>query len=160
MSEVAEAIRVELERSGIGVVETPFPAELRTVDEVARALGMAPAQIVKAMLVTVEGSTVVVGIPGDRRLDLAGLRATLGASSVRLVPRGEIESVGGVRSGAVTPLLGLVRDDLEVLLDASLGAAGTVNVSSGDLSMGLALAAADLAAAVGADWIDLGAKGK
>lgn len=145
MSGVATAIFDALAKNGVEFELTPFSASLRTVDQVAAALDMPPSRIVKALLVEVDDrAPLVVGIPGNRQLDLAVLSSALPAAAPRLAERSAIGRIAGVPPGAVTPLLGALRDDLEIVLDEAVFAADLVNVSSGEPQLGINLRPTDL----------------
>jgi Cys-tRNA(Pro)/Cys-tRNA(Cys) deacylase len=150
------SIFAELERRGIPFEATPFPRDLRTVEEVAELVGMVPARIAKALLIRVDCCrSMVVALPGSKQLDLCGLAARLELRSVRLAKRSQVCSLAGVEVGAVTPLLAMVRGDIDVVLDTELLAAPTVNVSSGDPRCGISLAPGSIRDATGAAVVAL-----
>ncbi|HKG40497.1 MAG TPA: YbaK/EbsC family protein [Conexibacter sp.] len=136
-----EHVLAALTASGVAFEPTPFHGDLRTVAQVADALGLDPARIAKALLVRVDGTTLaVVVLPGNRRLDTEAVATALGAARVEMVGRAEVQSLSGVEPGAVTPLLALVRPELRVLADEALVHFKAVNVSSGSPLLGVTIA--------------------
>lgn len=155
MTDLSVAVFNALAERGIRFQRTPFAADLQTVDQVAATLGIAASQIVKALLIKAEGERpLVVGLPGDRRLDPAVLGAALPGRRPRLAKRSEVAGILGVQPGAVTPLLGAVGD-VEVILDRAILSETTVNVSSGELDLGISLSPRDLLVVSGGRCLDL-----
>src|SRR5207245_1635017 len=77
----------------------PPPVEgARTLEEFAAKSGLRPAQVLKSLLLDVDGQTyAMLLIPGDREADFAALRRFLSARSVRMADRDAVETVTGYR---------------------------------------------------------------
>ena len=80
-----------------------FPEEIPTVRDVAKALGVAPGQIVKTLVFVCDGRPVVALVPGDRRADAAKVASAVGAASARVATRDEVLAATGFPPGAVAP---------------------------------------------------------
>jgi len=106
-----------------------FPAEIPTVRDVAKALGVDPGQIVKTLVFVCDGRPVVVLVPGDRRADEAKVARAVGAASARVATREEVLAATGFPPGAVAPFpLPAVET---ILLERTLLAEDTVWVGAG-----------------------------
>ena len=144
-------LEMELTRRGVLFQCTQFPDEVFTAEGVAKALGMKLSQIAKAILVKLsDKSYAVTVLGGDKRLDLASLPKYLDKRKAVLAKRNEIPAVTGLPVGAVTPLVALRRPLISVIMDEGLLQESVINVSSGDLRVGLNLSPAELARVVGA----------
>ncbi|MBA3384776.1 MAG: YbaK/EbsC family protein [Actinobacteria bacterium] len=80
-----------------------FPEEIPTVRDVAKALGVEPAQIVKTLVFVCDGRPVVVLVPGDRRADGAKVARAVEAASARVATHDEVLATTGFPPGAVAP---------------------------------------------------------
>jgi Cys-tRNA(Pro)/Cys-tRNA(Cys) deacylase len=80
-----------------------FAEEIPTVRDVAKTLGVDPAQIVKTLVFICDGRPVVVLVPGDRRADGAKIARAIGAGSARVATRDEVLAATGFPPGAVAP---------------------------------------------------------
>jgi len=119
-----------------------------TAEGVAQDLGVPVAQVVKAMLVRCDGGWyVLVVIPGDERLDLEKVRATVGAGKVNLASKQEVERVTGYTVGAVS-VIGLKQGGVLTFVDEGVLDLEQVIISSGHPEAGLALSTDDMMAAL------------
>ena len=90
--EVAEYISEESSDS-IKEVHTP---NLKSVEEVAQQLNVKPSNLIKTMIVEVDGNLIAALVRGDYELSLTKLRKSLGAEIVELATPDQIlESTGG-----------------------------------------------------------------
>jgi Cys-tRNA(Pro)/Cys-tRNA(Cys) deacylase len=143
--------------AGVPFEKTPFDHKLRTVAQVAAAIGLPESRIAKALLVAPgSGPMSIVTLPGHKRLDLKQLAAQLDRPSARLVRPRDVSRLVGVEPGAITPLLALLDDHLEVAVDMALLDVETVNVSSGAPWLGLNMAPAHLLEVTGARRLAFG----
>jgi Cys-tRNA(Pro)/Cys-tRNA(Cys) deacylase len=132
-----------------------------TAEGVAEDLGIPVAQVVKAMIVQRSGSQeerrgeqfVLVAVPGDRRLSLKKVGATLGDKNVKMASERDVQRVTGYQVGAVS-VLGLRRDDVPGYLDQRVLDQEQIIISAGRPDLGLALSPADLVQAM--DRAELG----
>ncbi len=83
------------------VVSTP---NLRTVEEVARFLGVPESRLVKTLLVEADGHAVAVLVRGDHALSLPKLQRVLGASEVQMLSGERVEEVSGAPVGFAGPV--------------------------------------------------------
>lgn len=145
-----------LRQSGVPFELTQFPENVFTADGVAKVLGIRLAQVAKAMLIKVADGSVLVGVvPGDKRVDLKAIKRHLNGKGVRLVDRTEVSATVGLEVGAVTPLIGLANAKVKIYFDEALAREDTVNISSGDLQLGVSVRAADLIAALKATVLSI-----
>ncbi len=83
----------ESSSEGIKEVHTP---NLKTVEEVAQQLNVTPSNLIKTMIVDVDGNLMAALVRGDHELSLTKLRKSLGAEIVELAtPEQILEATGG-----------------------------------------------------------------
>ncbi len=99
-------------------VHTP---NLKTVEEVAEQLGVTPSNLIKTMIVEVDGKPLAALVRGDHELSLTKLRKALGAELVELAAPDIIEEVTGGPMGFSGPV-GL---DVRKVADVSVKTMGT-----------------------------------
>lgn len=76
-----------------------------TVDEAARALGVAPAQIIKSVVILADGEPLLVIASGNARIDLKRLADHLGVARKRLklADPATVQALTGYPVGGVPP---------------------------------------------------------
>jgi Cys-tRNA(Pro)/Cys-tRNA(Cys) deacylase len=137
-----------LEQKGIPYQVHQHEENQYTAEGVAQDLGVPVARVVKAMLVRCDGSWyVLVVVPGDRRLDLEKVRATVGAGKVNLASKQEVERITGYTVGAVS-VIGLKQGGVLTFVDENVLDLEQVIISSGHPEAGLALSPDDMMAAL------------
>lgn len=125
---------------------------VRSLEEAATARGMAPAQLIKTMVVRrANDDYLFVLVPGDRVISWPKLRAHLGVNRLSMPDADEARSITGYERGTITPL-GSARN-LPVIADSRL--AGTVSLGAGDHGLSVSLSATDLVDVLGADVADV-----
>jgi prolyl-tRNA synthetase len=108
----ASAAGAEADAQGAGAAEalrevaTPG---LRTIDQVAGALGLEPRQLVKTLVYDVDGAIVAVAVRGDHEVNEIKLRNALGARAVRLADDEAVRLATGAPTGFAGPV-GLAPD--------------------------------------------------
>jgi Cys-tRNA(Pro)/Cys-tRNA(Cys) deacylase len=125
---------------------------VRSLEEAAAARGVAPAAVVKTIVVRLaDDEYLFVLVPGDREIAWAKLRALLGVNRLSM-PSADVafRATGYVR-GTITPL-GSSRA-WPVVADASL--TGSVSVGGGAPGVALGVDADDLVRALGATVADV-----
>jgi Cys-tRNA(Pro)/Cys-tRNA(Cys) deacylase len=133
-----------LEQKGIPYQVHQHEENQYTAEGVAQDLGVPVARVVKAMLVRCDGSWyALVVVPGDRRLDLEKVRATVGAGKVNLASKQEVERITGYTVGAVS-VIGLKQGGVLTFVDESVLDLEQVIISSGHPEAGLALSPDDM----------------
>src|SRR3954471_22533764 len=86
----------------IEFVERPGAGSL---EEAAGLLGIAPADIVKTLVVKRKDGTFLFAlIPGDRQIAWAKLRAVVGVNKLQLPDAGQAHEATGYERGTITPL--------------------------------------------------------
>jgi Cys-tRNA(Pro)/Cys-tRNA(Cys) deacylase len=101
---------------------------VRSLEEAAEARGVAPAQVIKTMVVRrAEDDYLFVLVPGDRNISWPKLRRHLGVNRVSMPDASEARAVTGYERGTITPL-GSTRP-WPVIADSSLG--GMVSLGGG-----------------------------
>jgi Cys-tRNA(Pro) deacylase len=139
----------QLDEIGLRYEVTEFPDEVFTAQGVADRLGISLAQVAKAMVFKGDNKEYGIAVvPGDKRLASPRLAALVGCKDVQLVRRSEVTQATGLPVGAVTPLVRLWRPEIAIYIDDSILAHPSVNISSGNLQVGLTVAPNDLADAV------------
>lgn len=134
-----------LDERGIEYRLLPHGGPVYTVEDAARQRDVVMEEMVKSILLCdTRGRYVMACVRGDMRVDHRAVRSALGGDWRRLHFAGadEIQEVTGCVQGAVAPI-GL-PDELPVLIDERIAQCAKVNISSGDVTFGLELAAQDL----------------
>jgi prolyl-tRNA editing enzyme YbaK/EbsC (Cys-tRNA(Pro) deacylase) len=106
-----------------------FQSGTPTAKDAAEAVGCELGEIVKSLVFSCDGRTVVVMVPGDRRADAAKVARELGCDKARIATADEVERATGFEPGAVAPFP-LPRVD-RVLIDRTLLARELVWVGAG-----------------------------
>jgi Cys-tRNA(Pro)/Cys-tRNA(Cys) deacylase len=125
---------------------------VRSLPEAAAARGVAPAAVLKTLVVRVaEEDYRFVLVPGDREIAWPKLRAVLGVNRLSM-PSAEVAlAVTGYVRGTITPL-GSTRP-WPVIVDASVS--GEVSIGGGGPGVALSVDAAALVGVLGATVADV-----
>ncbi len=126
-------------------------ATTATVDDAARALGVAPARIAKTLAVRA-GEVFLLVTRGDARLDNGKAKARFGARP-RMLGAEETLALTGHPVGGVCPF-GLATP-LPVYLDVSLRGFDLVYPAAGSLNSSVEVSPGRLAELVATGWVDL-----
>lgn len=110
--------------------------------EAAEALGLAPEQVFKTLLVEVDGKLAVGVVPVDRQLDLKAVAAALKAKKAAMADPAAAERITGYVVGGISPI-GQKRL-LPTVVDVSATDHETVYVSGGRRGLDLGLSPTDL----------------
>ncbi len=125
---------------------------VRSLAEAAAARGVAPAAVVKTLVVRLAADDYrFVLVPGDREIAWPKLRALLGVNRVSLPDAETAFAVTGYRRGTITPL-GSTRG-WPVIADDSMR--GTVSIGGGAPGVALTVAADGLVDALDAQRADV-----
>jgi prolyl-tRNA synthetase len=90
-------------------MKTPLPVEkistpnIRTIEEVANFVGVAPHQTLKAVIYSADGELIFVVIRGDIEVNETKLRNLVKSSELRLATEAEVNAAGLV-AGAASPI--------------------------------------------------------
>lgn len=140
---------------GVSIDVKVYPEGTKTAAEAAAAVGCATADIVKSLVFVVDGRPVVALVPGDRRLDPGRLAEAVGGSTARRATLDEVRSATGFAAGG-TPPFGHARP-LEVVADVALAGRHRVWAAAGTPTAVFPIDPAELVAAAGARWAEIGA---
>jgi prolyl-tRNA editing enzyme YbaK/EbsC (Cys-tRNA(Pro) deacylase) len=127
---------------GLDPVVRGFPDATRTAAQAAEAIGCELSQIVKSLVFEADGEPVLVLMDGASRVDVALVRAELGAETVRRASAGLVRAATGYAIGGVPPF-GHV-EEMRVLADRGLLAHDEVWAAAGTPHTVFALAPAEL----------------
>jgi Ala-tRNA(Pro) deacylase len=154
--DVAEAdVTTTLDEAGVRYELLPHAHTESAVAE-AEALGLAPGEVAKTLVVTTPDGHFRAVVPASERLDLSKLRDLLregGRHEVHLVPEEDlVREYGEFELGAVPPFGG-PRDS--VVVDRRIAERDSVVVEAGNHDQSLRVAAADLVRITGAQVADI-----
>jgi len=142
---------VALSRAGVPFTEHAYehdPAATSYGLEAAEVLGLAPEQVLKTLLASVDGRLVVAVVPVAGQADLKAVAAAVGGKRATMAEPAEAERATGYVVGGISPI-GQRRPHPTILDDSALGF-GTVYVSGGRRGLDLGLSPEDLVRVTGA----------
>lgn len=84
--------------------ETVSTPDLRTVEEVARFLGVPSSRLVKTLLLEVDGKAVAALVRGDHELSLSKVQRALGAGEVQMMSAERVEAISRAPVGFAGPV--------------------------------------------------------
>lgn len=133
-----------------------YPDNLRDAEEVAQALGLAPDQVFKTLVVsrTGPGKTILAMIPADQQLDLKKLAKAAGEKKLKMAAHVDAEEVTGLQVGGISALA-LTNRGFEVFLDKTADSFTEIVVSAGERGQQIKLAVADLIKITRARYADI-----
>ena len=140
-----------LDKAGVAYAVATYdydPSADRVGLQAAEALGAPPAEVLKTLIVKVDGKPACVVLASDREVAMKKLAAALGAKSAEMAPVPEAERITGYRVGGVSPFGQKKR--LPTVLDAEAAALPQAFVNGGQRGLQVRLAPADLARVLGA----------
>lgn len=124
-----------------------------SLEEAARARGVAAAAVVKTLVVRRgEGDYLFVLVPGDRQISWPKLRALLGVSRLALPPADEALEATGYERGTITPFGATTA--WPVVADAAI-VGQEITLGGGAHGVAVRLSADDAVAALGATVADV-----
>jgi Cys-tRNA(Pro)/Cys-tRNA(Cys) deacylase len=136
---------VALTRAGVAFTEHAYehdPGASSYGQEAAAVLGLPAEQVLKTLLVSVDGRLVVAVVPVSGQLDLKAVAAAVGGKKAAMADPTAAERATGYVVGGISPV-GQKRAHPTVV-DASALDHPTVYVSGGRRGLDLGLAPADL----------------
>ena len=140
---------VALTKAGVAFDLFPYdydPDAPRVGLQAAEALGVAPEQVFKTLMVLVDGAPACVIVPSDCEVSMKKLAAVLGAKSAQMMKPADAERLTGYKVGGVSPF-GQKRQVPTVIDQAALDHA-KVFVNGGQRGLQVRLAPSDLLAAL------------
>jgi len=144
-----------LDRAGVAY-ELLEHAHTESAAAEAEALGLAPADVAKTLVVTTPGGYTRAVLGADCRLDMHKLRDLLdvGKKEVHLATEDDLaRDYANFDLGAVPPLGGSRRDP--VIVDSRLAERASIVLEAGSHEQSVRLAAADLVRAADAQVADI-----
>ena len=111
------------------VVSTPGA---KTIEQVSKFMGVPGSAFVKSLVYSVDGTPVMVCVPGDRDVNEVKLKHVLGAKKVELADYETVLKVTGAQPGSVGPVFAAnsqlpTPDSLQIIADQELkGAKGCI----------------------------------
>jgi len=134
-----------LDKAGVayGVATYDYdPSADRVGLQAAQALGAPAAEVLKTLIVKVDGKPACVVLASDREVSMKKLAAALGAKSAEMAPVPEAERITGYKVGGVSPFAQKRR--LPTVLDAAAAELPAAYVNGGQRGLQARLAPADL----------------
>lgn len=155
MTEKTNAMRV-LETEGIAFEVRAYDIDEQdlSAERAAVALGMAPEQVFKTLVVHGERSGPMLALlPAGTEIDFKRLAAVTGDKKVELVPLREVQDLTGYIRGAVTPLA--IHRSYPVYIDETVILWTQVGISAGAKGLEILLDPRDLLEVTGAQPVDI-----
>ncbi len=148
------AIRM-LEQKRVAHEVFAFDAEIRSAQEVARATGVSPDQVLKTLVVEQEppkGRPYLVMMPSSLEIDLKVLASSLGIKKLRMASHRDAEQHTGLKVGGISALA-LIGKGFPVLVEESATLFTEVLVSAGERGYDVRIRVQDLVALTGAKTV-------
>lgn len=145
-----------LETEGIAfeVREYDIEVEDLSAERAASALGMAPEQVFKTLVVHGDRSgPMLTLLPAGTEIDFKRLAAASGDKKVELVPLREVQGLTGYVRGAVTPLA--IHRSYPIYIDETVILWPRVGISAGAKGLEILLDPRDLLEVTGAQPVDI-----
>lgn len=121
--------------------------------QAARALGVAPARLLKTLMVLIDARPACALLPVDRELSLKKLAAALGGKQAEMMAPTQAERISGYHVGGISPLGQKKR--LPVAIDVSALAHATVLLNGGQRGLQIELAPQALARVLDASTVEI-----
>jgi Cys-tRNA(Pro)/Cys-tRNA(Cys) deacylase len=140
-----------LDKAGVAYTLATYdydPSADRVGLQAADALGAPASEVLKTLIVKVDGKTACVVLASDREVAMKKLAAALGGKAAEMAPVPEAERITGYKVGGVSPFGQKKR--LPTVLDAEAAALGQAFVNGGQRGLQVRLAPADLVRTLGA----------
>lgn len=79
------------------------PGHERVGLQAAEAIGLPPGQVLKTLMVEVDGKPACAVIPSDRTLSMKRVAAAFGAKAAQMMPPDKAERLTGYHTGGISP---------------------------------------------------------
>jgi Cys-tRNA(Pro)/Cys-tRNA(Cys) deacylase len=106
-------------RHGINAIVREFSEGVETVEKASQLCGAKPDEIIKTLIVIVDGEPVAVIVPGNKRLNYKKLSMVLNARNIRMAKPEEVEKYTGFEVGAVSPLSECIKK-FKIVMDREI----------------------------------------
>ncbi len=117
-SDPVARVRAFLDRAGYGGSIHETEDTIFTVEDASRAVGAPPEEILKSLMLMVDGTPVLALLSGVNRVDLRKVQRLRGARKVKMADAEWVFSYSGFRIGGVPPVG--YPEQLPALLDEDL----------------------------------------
>ncbi len=124
-----------------------------TAERASALMGINLAEIVKSVIVFVDGEPLLVLVPGDKRANYKRIKKYLGAKRVRLALPEEVVEITGYVIGATPPLA--FQRNLQTLMDERVLRQDVIYTASGEVSSILKIRPEDLKEVTNAEVADI-----
>ena len=147
---------VALTKAGVAFELFPYdydPDAPRVGLQAAEALGMAPEQVFKTLMVLADGAPACAIVPSDCEVSMKKLAAVLGGKSAQMMKPADAERLTGYKVGGVSPFG--QRKDVPTAMDETAILFDQVLINGGQRGLLLGLAPEDARRAAKAVLADL-----
>ncbi|MFC3570253.1 YbaK/EbsC family protein [Paracoccus simplex] len=140
-----------LRRAGVAFRPVEYrydPGSERVALQAAEAVGLPPGQLLKTLMIEVDGRPACAVVPGDRSLSMKRVAAAFGGKAAAMMPADKAERLTGYRTGGISPFG--QRRPVPTLFEAGAMDCADVAINGGKRGLLLLLAPGDALAALGA----------
>lgn len=140
-----------LDRAGVAYTLATYaydPGADRVGLQAAHALGAPASEVLKTLMVRVDGKPACVVLASDREVAMKKLAQALGGKHAEMMSPADAERITGYRVGGVSPFG--QKKPCPVVIDAEPAGLAAVFVNGGQRGLQVRLAPADLIAVLGA----------
>ncbi|MDZ4370883.1 MAG: aminoacyl-tRNA deacylase [Phenylobacterium sp.] len=124
------------------------PDAARVGMQAAEALGVPPDEVLKTLMVQVDGKPACVVLASDREVSMKRLAAALGGKTAEMMKPADAERITGYRVGGVSPFG--QKKAVRTVIDADAAALPLAFMNGGQRGLQVRLAPADLVRVLGA----------
>jgi Cys-tRNA(Pro) deacylase len=143
-----ERVRSYLTNHGLAEEIVEFAQSTKTAAEAAEAMGCELGQIVKSLVVVVDGHAPLVAlVAGDRKGDMHAIAAEAGGATAKMADADTVRAATGYAIGGVSPFA--LPESLPVLFDDSFSRYDTVFPAAGTPTSMVRIVRTDLLAMCG-----------
>ncbi|WP_406852693.1 Cys-tRNA(Pro) deacylase [Brevundimonas sp. BH3] len=145
-----------LSKAGVGFELHPYdydPDAPRVGLQAAEALGIAPEQVFKSLMVLVDDKPVCVVLPSDCEVSMKKLAACLGGKSAQMMKPADAERLTGYKVGGVSPFG--QRKAVPTVIDETAQLFDTILINGGQRGLLLGLSPDGARLAANARWSDI-----
>ena len=134
-----------LDKAGVAYTLATYdydPNAERVGLQAAEALGVAPGEVLKTLMVQADGKPACVVLASDREVSMKKLAAALGAKSAEMMKPADAERITGYRVGGVSPFG--QKKAVPTVIDAAAAALPEAFVNGGQRGLQVRLAPGEL----------------
>ena len=134
-----------LDKAGVAYTLATYdydPNAERVGLQAAEALGVAPGEVLKTLMVQADGRPACVVLASDREVSMKRLAAALGAKSAEMMKPADAERITGYRVGGVSPFG--QKKAVPTVIDAAAAALPEAFVNGGERGLQVRLAPGEL----------------